>query len=351
MKTQVKIISIIIVVVLLFILIAFLSGAFVEKIKPENIQAKKNNATGLQFVVKTSTEDTIEIATGTISARDETSVSSRILATISAIYVRAGNSVKQGDMLVQLDDRELKAQYAQIKQLVVTAKTSLDLIKLEHERINNLYDRQVVSRAEFDRVTSSLKSSLANYQRSQEKLNEAEAALSFATIRSPIDGKVIERYAEPGDTASPGIPLIKIYNPSLLRLDAQVRESLVSGTNVAEGINVYIDAINKELTGIVDEVVPSADPGSRSVTVKVLLPANEGLYPGMFGRLLIPTGKVERNYIPGNAISHLGQLEFVKVLKDNNVSRRFIRTGRQNGKGDVAVLSGLEEGETIIINN
>lgn len=349
MKTQVKIISIIIVVGLLFILIAFLSGAFVEKIKPDNLNAKRNNVTGIQYVIKTSTEDTTEIATGTISARDETSVSSRILATISAIYVRAGNSVKQGDMLVQLDDRELKAKYAQIKQLVVTAKASLDEIKLEYERINNLYDRQVVSRAEFDRVTASLKSSLANYQRSQEQLNEAETALSFATIKSPIDGKVIERYAEPGDTASPGIPLIKIYNPSLLRLDAQVRESLASSTNVGESINVYIDAIKKELTGIVDEVVPSADPGSRSVTVKVLLPASEGLYPGMFGRLLIPTGKVERNYIPGNAISHLGQLEFVDVLKDNRISRRFIRTGRENDKGELEVLSGLEKGEIIII--
>jgi len=349
MKTKIKIISIIIVVALLFILIAFLSGAFVEKIKPENLNAKKNNITGVQFEVKTSTEDTIEIATGTISARDETSVSSRILATISAIYVRAGNSVKQGDMLVQLDDRELKAKYAQIKQLVVTAKASLDEIKLEYGRINNLYDRQVVSRAEFDRVNASLKSSLANYQRSQEQLNEAEAALSFATIKSPIDGKVIERYAEPGDTASPGVPLIKIYNPSLLRLDAQVRESLVSGTNVAEGINVYIDAIKKELTGIVDEVVPSADPGSRSVTVKVLLPASEGLYPGMFGRLLIPTGKVELNYIPNSAVTRLGQLEFVDVLKDNRISRRFIRTGRENDKGELAVLSGLEKGEIIII--
>ena len=173
--------------------------------------------------------------------------------------------------------------------------------------------------------------------------------MSFASIKSPIDGKVIERYADPGDTASPGVPIIKIYNPSLLRLDAQVRESLASEINVSDNISVHIDAINKTLQGIVDEVVPSADPGSRSVTVKVLLPANEGLYPGMFGRLLIPTGMVKRIYIPSDAITHLGQLEFVEVIENNKTSRRFIRTGRQNDKGDVEVVSGLDEGEVILI--
>jgi membrane fusion protein (multidrug efflux system) len=349
MKTQVKIISITAVVILLLIFIAFLSGAFVDKVQPEKISQEQSKATGLQYVVKSITEETTEVATGTISARDETAVSSRILATIRSINVRAGNSVKQGDELLQLDDRELKAKYEQTRQLVVTAKASLDEIKSEYERIDNLYERQVVSRSEFDRVTALLKSSLANYQRSQEQLKEAETALSFAVIKSPIDGKVIERYAEPGDTASPGVPLIKIYNPSLLRLDAQVRESLTSKTNVGENIKVHIDAINKELTGIVDEVVPSADPGSRSVTVKVLLPSSEGLYPGMFGRLLIPTGEIERRYIPKKSISHLGQLEFVEILKDNKVSRRYIRSGRENEKEEVEVLSGLDDGETILI--
>jgi RND family efflux transporter MFP subunit len=350
MNTKNRFILTIVTLSILVGLVGWLAGAYEKKIPPGKLDAPVDIILAERYVVKTIIENTYETATGTINARDETTVSSRILATINSIFVRAGNTVKKGDELVRLDDRELQAKFEQARQLVTAARVSLEETLLEYDRIKSLFERQVISRAEFDRVNALLKSRQANYQRSKEQLIEVKTALSFATIKSPIDGNVIERYAEPGDTASPGIPLIKIYNPSLLRLDAQVRESLASGINIGDNISTYIDAIQKELITIVDEIVPSADPGSRSITVKVLLPANKNLYPGMFGRLLIPTGTVKRLYVPINAISRLGQLEFLQVVKNEKISKRFIRTGRQNEKGEIEVLSGLNEGETILIN-
>lgn len=349
MKTPIKLTAIIISSLLLIGLIAWMAGAFNEKILPDKLDRQPVEISGDLYTIKSIIEDTTETATGNINAREETSVSSRILANINIITVRAGDSVRKNDKLIDLDDRELKARVEQVSQSVAAAKAALNETEAEYNRINTLYERQVASRAEFDRVDATLKTHQAEYQRSQKQLQEAQTALSFTTINSPIDGKVIERFAEPGDTASPGKPLIKIYNPSLLRLDAQVRESLATKINIGDTLYATIDAIKKQLPVIVDEIVPSADPGSRSITVKAILPTDVSLYPGMFGRLLVPTGKTERIYIPSNAISRMGQLESVKVLKDGAPSRRYIRTGYENEQGQVEVLSGLQAGETIII--
>lgn len=349
MKTPLKFISIIVTAGLLLVLIAWLAGAFSEKIPPAKLQVETTQFDGQQYVITSVVEETMETATGTISARDETTVSSRILAGIQNILVRAGDAVEQGDVLVELDARDLNSRVEQASQSVLAARALLDDAGLEFDRVKNLYAQKVVARAEYDRSEATLRSRQAEFQRSQRQQEEAKTALSFTTINSPIKGKVIERYAEPGDTASPGKPLIKIYNPSLLRLDAQVRESLAAGINIGDSLNVYIDALDKQLPVVVDEIVPSADPGSRSITVKALLPAQATLYPGMFGRLLIPTGNVERIYVPTSALSRMGQLEFVRVLKAGTPSRRYIRTGASNRQDQLQVFSGLQVGEVIII--
>ena len=349
MKTPFKAVAIISAVVVLAAFVAWLAGAFNEKIPPGEAGAPPVASAGTSYTVTAVTETVTETATGTINARDETSVSARILAVIGEIPVRAGDTVKQGDVLAQLDDREFKARAEQARQALAAAQAALEEIKTDNKRIKTLYEKQVASRAELDRSNAALKSRQADYQRAQQVLEEATTALSFTTIHSPIDGKVIERFADPGDTATPGMPLIKIYNPNLLRLDAQVRESLAAGIHVGDTLEAYIDALQKKLPVTVDEIVPSADPPSRSVTVKALLPTHESLYPGMFGRLLIPTGSTEKIYLPKEALSTMGQLEFVEVLENGLPARRYVRTVGENNQGQIEVVSGLRAGEIILI--
>ena len=349
MKTPFKAVAIISAAAVLAIFVAWLAGAFQDKVAPGESSLPAAAVTGTQYTVTAATETVTETATGTINARDETSVSARILAVIRDMPVRAGDTVKQGDVLAQLDDREFRARAEQARQGLAAAQAALEEIKTDNERIKALYEKQVASRAELDRSNAALKSRQADYQRAQQVVEEANTALSFTTIHSPIDGKVIERFADPGDTATPGMALVKIYNPKLLRLDAQVRESLAAGIHVGDTLEATIDALQKTLPVTVDEIVPSADPASRSVTVKALLPTHESLYPGMFGRLLIPTGSTEKIYIPANAISQMGQLEFVEVMEDGRAARRYIRSGGKNAEGQVEVLSGLRAGEVILV--
>ena len=349
MKTPIKIIAITLAALVLTGLVAWLAGAFQDKVPPGTVDVPAAAVTGTPYTVTSSIEAMTETATGTINARDETSVSARILAAIQAIPVRAGDTVKQGDILIQLDDREFRARTEQANQALAAAAAALEETRTEHARIQSLYEKQVASRAEFDRVNAALKSRQADYQRNQQLLEEISTALTFTTIHSPIDGKVIERFADPGDTATPGMPLIKIYNPNLLRLDAQVRESLAAGIHMGDTLSTYIDALQQQLPVIVDEIVPSADPGSRSVTVKGLLPTHASLYPGMFGRLLIPTGTMEKITIPKDAVRTMGQLEFVEVMENGRPARRYIRSGGENTQGQIEVVSGLRAGEIILV--
>ncbi len=328
---------------------AWLSGMFNDKIAPGQIRPGAEPVHGAEFEVRQTSEATFETATGTINARDETVVSSRILASIRQLNVRAGDTVKQDAVLAELDDRELRARVEQASQSVLAARALLEESRADFQRIKSIYEKQLASRAQFDQAEASLKAKTADYQRSQQQHEEAKTALSYTTIKSPIDGKVIERYADPGDTASPGRPLLKIYNPALLRLDAQVRESLAAGIRIGDRLRARIDALDREVPVVIDEIVPSADPGSRSITVKALLSADSALVPGMFGRLLIPTGETQRLYIPGNAVSRVGQLEFVEVLEDGVPVRRFIRSGQAGIDGQVDVLSGLKAGEVIVL--
>jgi len=349
MNKPAYILTLFIAVAVLAGFMGWLAGVFNEKIPPGQQQPLTAPIEARPYSVRTVTEPTLETATGTISARDKTVVSSRILATIRAIPVRAGDSVNKGDVLVELDDRELESQVEQARQSVLGAKARLNEATAEFERIKSIYEKRLISRSEYDQAQATLESRQAEYQGSLRQLEETRTARTYTTINSPIDGRVIERFAEPGDTASPGKPLLEIYNPSILRLDARVRESLAASIHIGDELQARIDAINKEIPATVDEIVPSADPGSRSITVKALLSSDAALYPGMFGRLLIPTGSSERLYIPQIAIRRMGQLEYVEVLEDDRAVRRFIRTGRSNDQGQVDVLAGLQTGETILL--
>ena len=186
-------------------------------------------------------------------------------------------------------------------------------------------------------------------RRNPRELAEARSAASYAEITATLDGRVVERYAEPGDTAVPGTPLLKLYDPSALRLEADVRESLAASLAVGDSLDVHIDATGEQRRAAIEEIVPSADPGSRSFVVKLTLGEARGLYPGMYGRVAIPTGQVRELRIPAAAVMRVGQLEYVSVRTADVIERRFVRSGRSAADGTVEVLSGLDAGEQVVV--
>ena len=351
MKASLKIVGIIIALGLLAGVMAYLAGFFEEKIPTDFSKVAPATDTGQVIVVKVTTEPLIEQAAGTLRAKVETVISPIITATISSIAVWAGDEVQVGQELVTLDSRELKARVDQAQQAAVAAKARLSQTEKDLARVQRIMkaDPGAVSKAERDRMQTSLQTSRAELARVRRQKDEAQTALSYSKLTAPIAGRIVERLADPGDTARQGEPLLRMYDPTTLRLEASVRESVASKLTKGQQLSAEIDALKKQYPVVVDEIVPSADPGSRSFLVKVSLTDGSGLYPGMFGRLMIPLGQTEKISIPRAAVTEVGQLDFVTVKTNQGPVRRYVRLGQPGPDQRVEIISGLSPGDQIII--
>jgi multidrug efflux pump subunit AcrA (membrane-fusion protein) len=165
-----------------------------------------------------------------------------------------------------------------------------------------------------------------------------------------VNGRVVDRLAEPGDTAVPGAPLLRIYDPGVLRLEVPVRESLAVTLSPGNALHIEIPALDTTMDGKIDEIVPFAEPGARTLLVKIGLPRDPRLYAGMYGRVEIPAGSLKRLWIPPAAVEQVGQLQFVQVVtKDDRLERRLVTTGETDAAGRLEVLSGLAAGERVLL--
>lgn len=289
-----------------------------------------------------------ESAVGTIRAVHETSVGSKLLARVMQVNLTAGAHVRAGDVLIRLDDTDLRAKLQQAKATVSAAEAVRTQAAGDERRYAQLVQSRTISRQQYDAAVGALRSAEADLRRAEAAVGEVEATLAWATIRSPIDGTVIDKKVEVGDMATPGQMLVTLFDPKRMQLVASVRESLTHRLQVGQPIGVQVEGLKKQCSGTVSEIVPEAQSASRTFQVKVTGPCPTGIYTGMFGRILIPLDEEEVLLIPRPAVRHVGQLELVEVVEDGQASRRAVRTGRTFGE-DVEVLSGLREGEEVLL--
>ena len=347
-----RLIAVVLAIVGLALVMAYLAGLLTSKIGPQSLPVALPNDTKLATVtVQAAQEIVLEHAVGSVRALYEALVAARITARIASVSVRAGDSVAVGDVLVELDSRELKSRLEQQQQGVAAARSRLLEIEPDYQRTEALVRQGTLAKAALDRAEAMLGAARAELARARQAVDEAQTALSDSIIRAPFSGRIIDRFAEQGDMATPGTPLIRLYDPQRLRLEAFVRESLASRLRSGQVLQAKIDVLDESFSVQVDEIVPSADTGSRTFLVKAALPVRPHLYPGMFGRLLLPSGIERRFYIPSDAVQRVGQLEFVRVVDETGVTRRYVRTGLKTHDGRVEVLSGLRENERVVVAN
>ncbi len=284
---------------------------------------------------------------GSIQAEVRTSVSSRLIANIIEMRVRAGDRVKKDDLLVLLDDAGPKARVAQATESLRSAQASQDLAELEVNRLSRLSEQQAASTFELDEWKAKLNVAKADVAKAQETIREAQSVLADTQIRSPIDGIIIDRQAEPGEQASPGRALLTLYDPSKLRLEANVREAYVGRLKLGQKITVLIESARQQRAGTVSQIVPAADPSSRTFLVKISLDDSSDLYPGMYARMSVPLDVHDQLEIPLASVKRVGQLDLVDVVIDGRVQRRAVRLGPVTGDR-VEVLAGLSQGEQVV---
>lgn len=334
-------------IVILFLLL-WLAGLFSPKIPEVRPRRAILENIGDMAVVRLIKVPINETAVGTVQSVHEVTISSKLLARVTEISVKAGKPIRKGDILLRLYDSDLRSKLQQAMSNVVLAEAAKDQAIRNEERAGKLIKTTSISKQEYENAATRLKSADAELKMAQAAVKETQALLDYATISAPIDGIVIDKKVEVGDTVVPGQVLLKLYDQKQMQLVASVRESLTRKLKVGQSIGVKVDALDKICSGTVSEIVPESSSASRSFLVKVTGPCPEGIYSGMFGRIIIPLKDEDVLVIPNCAVKNIGQLQMVNIVKDDFSSRRNIRTGRRFGE-DIEVLSGLSEGEKITI--
>ena len=290
----------------------------------------------------------LEAASGTVQAVHETTISSKLAARVIAVKVKAGQTVGNNELLIQLDDADLRAKLQQAESNVKFADASHAQAVIDERRLGSLLKNHVVSQQEYDNALTKLKTSDAELKRSKEAVKEVQSTLAYTAIAAPFEGLVTDKKVDVGDTVVPGQTLLKLYDQKHMQLVAEVRESLTRKLTVGQSIAVKIDALAHPCSGTVSEIVPESNSASRTFQVKVTGPCPPGIYTGMFGRILIPLEDEPVLVVPPGAVKNVGQLELVEALENGQPVRRAVRTGR-TFDNSVEILSGLREGEQVVI--
>ena len=343
--------------------------------------------------LQTSAIDDYYEAVGTVRAKNSSVVAAKVMGNIVALHVREGDTVRAGQTLIEIDNRDAGIQLQKTQAGMREVQDSLEeversiraaesaraaaqanetLANTTYKRYEMLAERQSVSPQEFDEVRTRYDVARAENERADRllqalsarekqiraRIDQAKADVAnarvyvgYSRIASPIDGVVVSRQADVGYMAMPGMPLLTIENSSRYQLHASVEESQLGKIRLHDQAHVTLEALsNKELLGTVDEIVPTADPATRSYIVKIALVNVDGgqLRSGLYGKARFIMGQRNVLAIPQAAVTKQGQLVGVFVVDRSGVARlRLVKTGRAVADR-VEVLSGLNEGEEII---
>jgi len=297
-------------------------------------------------VIRREMDDVLEWP-GTVRSRTQAQPASKLLARIKEVRVDLGSMVKADDVIAVLDDRDVRARVEQAKSALDSAQAQAAQSDAEFARTRGLFEKQAATRRDLEAAEARGTSARAQVDQARHALAEAEVLLTETTVRAPFDGVVTEKWAQAGDTAVPGRPIVGIQDPRHLRLEAAVPESCARKAALGMEVRVRIDSIGREMVARLEEIAPVADPESRTFLLKAALPADEAVRPGMFGRFIQPCGRKSALLVPASAVTRAGQLEIVRVLENGEARVRHVRTGKTYGEL-VEVLSGLREGERIL---
>ena len=331
----------------LLLMVAWMAGLFSDRVLPGASQAAKVDTTQAIAVVQVERQN-FEPVPASIQAKQASVIASRILARIEKVHVRAGDIVKQGQLLVELEQDDIAARVLQAKAQIRSVNARLKEAQQALVRAVDLNAKGLLANADLETIQANHDALSASLSTAKQGVREAESALGFARIRSPMAGRIVDRFAEPGSIAQPGKQLLSLYNPQSVRVEANIREKLALSLRLGQKLRVLIPATEQWLDAEIEERVPAGNPGSRSFLVKSRLYQTLGLLPGTYARLMVPSGTESLILIPDNRVARAGQLDVVWVVSHGRSERRFIRTGKQLENGLLEVVSGLTEGELLL---
>jgi RND family efflux transporter MFP subunit len=288
---------------------------------------------------------------GVVEAVRQTVVAAQVAGAVVALEVKAGDTVKAGQLLARIDARTAEQNASAAQAQVRSAQAMLEVATKDFERQQQLHAKQYISAAALERAESQYKATQAQAAALLAQAGAAGTQTGLHVVRAPYAGVVAEVPVALGDMALPGKPLAVLYEPRALRVTAAVPQSLLAAP--PKDVRVEFPTLvgeRREFTAAQVQVLPMVDPQTHTVQLRIPLPAGWDLKPGLFARLWLPgpAGASSRLAVPASAVVRRAEMTGVYVVDAKGVPvLRQVRLGRSAG-GQVEVLAGVTAGEQVV---
>jgi multidrug efflux system membrane fusion protein len=295
-------------------------------------------------------------AIGRIKNARESTIASKVMGKVQQVRVKAGDPVRAGALLLEIDSADAAARVAQAKGALAQADAARTIAKQMLERFERLKAQDSASEAKHDQAVFDYQSAMGAVEQASGALRTAEAYLRESRVLAPFDGRVVDTLIEEGEMASPGMPLLRVEGDGELEFEASVNATDTSLIAVKQPVTVVVDVSRdevREVAGTVAEVVPSLDRITHTNTVRIRVSDPAGLRSGMFGRARFMAGaeSCASVFVSADRVIRRGQLSAVFILDGDGVVRlRLVREGERRGQ-EVEILSGLAEGDRLIVGD
>jgi len=289
---------------------------------------------------------------GKISAKQTAMISTRVMGFIDWIYVKPGDRVRQGQLLVSINSSDMNAKKAQAQAMMTEAAAAVKNARRDYERYQTLFSQKSISSKELENMELNKVSMESKLRMASQQLKEINAMLAYANIRAPFNGTVTQKLVDEGSTANPGMPILSIEQVGDLNVQASVPENYIQYVHQGSVVEVEVKSLNKIVSGVVSELSPSATLSGGQYNMKIAINDKQNLKSGMYASICIKVNgqpdSEQKIMIKQSSIINYDQLTGVYVAGDNGVALlRWIRLGKKVGD-QVEVLSGLKRDEVVI---
>lgn len=286
---------------------------------------------------------------GSVEALNEATVAAETGGRVLELPYDVGDYVPKDAVIVRLTDTEQRARVASAEGALAEARARLTEAQLEFERVEDVYQRQLIARAELDRAAANLGSARARVDAARASLEEAREQLGYTVIRAPYAGTLVQRHVQVGETVSPGALLLTGLSLEHLRAVVQIPQQHMGPLRQHREARVLVG--EQSLTATELRIPPKADPGTHTFRVLVTLPEGDhGVFPGTLVKVAFVSGEEPRLLIPADAVVRRGEVTGAYVVADSRVGFRYLRIGTPTAEGPVPVLAGLQPGERVALD-
>lgn len=316
----------------------------IAELSPIHVKVNKVNGSELQQYVS---------ASGSLQAIHSANTSTRMMGHVEKLFVKVGQEVKKGDILVQINSKDLNAKKAQVEGGIRQAQSAYDNAAKDLERFKILHKKGSASDKELENINTRYEMAKGGLETAKQMKNEVLAQYDYLSIRAPFAGRVINTFVKEGGMANPGHPLVSIESTDQFEAQVMVSEEDIELIEENQKANIQLKSSNQSVQGVVSEVSRSSKNTGGQYLVKITIEDDSTrMLAGMFINAQIAVKGETKNetvMVPKSALVEKGQLKGLYTLGENNTALlRWLRLGKSNGE-TVEVLSGLSKGETIII--